>query len=52
MVEDPELFQKALELERNADRDGLYLGDKRLSSIYQENKLTNYISIEKQTKRT
>jgi len=52
MVEDPKLFQKALELERNADRDGLYLGDKRLSSIYQENKLTNYISIEKQIKRT
>ena len=46
MVDYPDLFKKALELEKHADRDGLYLGNKRLSSIYQENKLTDFYEFE------
>jgi len=46
LVNDPVLFKKALELEENANRDGLYLGCRRLSSIYQENTLDNYVGFD------
>lgn len=42
MVEKPDLFKKALALEENAGKPGLYLADKWLRSIYQDNTLDNY----------
>ena len=43
MVEKPELFKKALALEANAGKPGLYLADRWLRSIYQDNTLDNYV---------
>lgn len=42
-VDYPDLFEKALLLERNSNTVGLLQGTKTISSIYQENKLTNYL---------
>jgi len=42
MVEHPDLFKKAIELEENSNTKGLYLGKYCVSSIYQEEKLTDF----------
>ena len=46
MVEHPDLFQKAIELETNSNTKGLYLGKYCVSSIYQEDKLTDFPGFE------
>jgi len=43
MNEKPVLFKKALELEANAGKPGLYLADRWLRSIYQDNTLDDYV---------
>jgi len=42
MIEHPDLFKKAIELETNSNTKGLYLGKYCVSSIYQEEKLTDF----------
>ena len=45
-VEHPELFQKALELETNCGKKGLYAGSKTLSSLHQDSKLDDWIGFD------
>ena len=43
MLEDPDLFKKAMDLEENSNTKGLLQGTKTLSSIYQDTSLDDWV---------